>query len=89
MNTHLSKSRTRFTTLALCTGLALIMGCEIMEENPRTTGTIGGAAAGAAAGALIDRDEPVRGAAIGGVIGGGAGNVGGKMYKDRQDDDDD
>ena len=60
-------------------------GCNEIEKNPRTWGTIGGAAAGAGAGALIDQDEPVRGAAIGGVVGGAAGNVGGKIYKDNRD----
>jgi hypothetical protein len=60
-------------------------GCQAMRDNPRTTGTIGGAAVGAAAGAAIDDDKPVRGAIIGGVIGGAAGNVGGKVYKDSRD----
>ena len=41
-----------------------IAGCETMEENPRTTGTIGGAAAGAAVGAALDDDKPMRGAAM-------------------------
>ena len=68
--------------------MTLVLGCETMEENPRTTGTIGGAAAGAAAGAALDKDDPGRGAVIGGVAGGAAGNYGGKVYKDRQNDDD-
>ena len=73
-------------TMFAAIGLAVAGGCETMRENPRTTGTIGGAAAGAGAGALIDRDEPLRGALIGGAVGGAAGNVGGKVYKDRNDD---
>jgi hypothetical protein len=60
-------------------------GCDWIHDNPRTAGTIGGAAVGAAAGAAIDRDEPARGAVIGGVVGGAAGNVGGKIYKDNRD----
>jgi hypothetical protein len=62
-----------------------LFGCSEMRRNPRTTGTIGGAAIGAGAGALIDDDQPVRGAIIGGVVGGAAGNVGGKIYKDNHD----
>jgi phage tail tape-measure protein len=73
------------TLFALGLGLTAGVGCETMEDNPRTTGTIGGAAAGAALGAAIDRDEPVRGAVIGGAAGGAAGNVGGKIYKDNRD----
>jgi len=59
-------------------------GCETMKENPRTTGTIGGAALGAGAGALIDHNKPVRGALIGAAVGGVAGNIGGAVYKDGQ-----
>jgi hypothetical protein len=59
-------------------------GCETMKENPRTTGTIGGAAIGAGAGALIDHNKPVRGALIGAAVGGVAGNIGGAVYKDGQ-----
>ena len=77
--------RTIVVTLASCMGLAVAGGCNEIKENPRTAGTIGGAAVGAGAGALIDKDKPVRGAVIGGVIGGAAGNVGGKIYKDNQD----
>jgi hypothetical protein len=73
-------------TLGLAASLlAGMVGCSEMKRNPRTTGTIGGAAVGATAGALIDDDKPVRGAIIGGVIGGAAGNVGGKIYKDNHD----
>jgi hypothetical protein len=82
MTTRPLISRVVFAGIAV----ALIGGCETMRDNPRTTGTIGGAAVGAGAGALIDRDEPVRGAIIGGAVGGAAGNVGGKVYKDNRDD---
>jgi hypothetical protein len=64
-------------------------GCETMKENPRTTGTIGGAAVGAGAGALIDHDKPVRGALIGAAVGGVAGNVGGAIYKNNNKHHDD
>ena len=82
--------RTRKTMILrlVAAGAAVVLaagGCETMRDNPRTTGTIGGAAIGAGAGALIDRDEPVRGAVIGGAAGGAAGNVGGKIYKDKRD----
>jgi hypothetical protein len=80
------ETRRSITKLPLAgLALALVCGCETMRDNPRTTGTIGGAAVGAGAGALIDRDEPVRGAVIGGAVGGAAGNVGGKVYKDNRD----
>jgi hypothetical protein len=70
-------------TCVLATGvMGGMLGCSAMKHNPRTTGTIAGAAVGATAGALIDDDKPVRGAVIGGVVGGAAGNVGGKIYKD-------
>jgi len=65
-------------------GCGLALGCDSMKKNPRTTGTIGGGAAGAAAGAAIDKDHPLEGAVIGGAIGAGAGNYGGKVYKDNQ-----
>jgi hypothetical protein len=65
---------------------AFALGCDSMEKNPRTTGTIGGGAAGAAAGAAIDKDHPLEGAVIGGAIGAGAGNYGGKVYKDKHKD---
>ena len=67
-----------------CALLAGAAGCEAVEDNPRTAGTIGGAAVGAGAGALIDRDKPLRGAAIGGAIGGVGGNVGGEVYKENR-----
>lgn len=70
--------------LIISSGLAL-GGCNEVQKNPRTWGTIGGAAVGATAGALIDKDKPVRGAVIGGAVGGAAGNVGGKVYKDNRD----
>jgi phage tail tape-measure protein len=77
----------RSLTLAAATlAIGLACGCETMKENPRTTGTIGGAAAGAAVGAAVDKDHPARGATIGGVAGGAAGNYGGQVYKDQQND---
>lgn len=78
-------SRTISTILAGTLSIGVLCGCETMKENPRTTGTIGGAAAGAVIGAAVDNDQPARGAVIGGVAGGAAGNYGGKVYKDRQD----
>ena len=79
------KKNTTFTMLAAFASVVILGGCNELEKNPRTWGTIGGAAAGAAAGAAIDRDEPARGAIIGGAAGGAAGNVGGKIYKDNRD----
>jgi hypothetical protein len=75
----------RTATLSLGAILALgvfTSGCNEIADNPRTAGTIGGAAGGAAIGAAVDRDQPARGAIIGGAVGAGAGNVGGKVYKD-------
>ena len=69
--------------LATCI-VALMVGCEDIKDNPRTAGTIGGGAAGAAIGAAVDKDHPAEGAIIGGAVGAGAGNVGGKVYKDRR-----
>ena len=80
--------KSRQITAALLSALMSVLavgGCNEIEDNPRTWGTIGGVAAGAAAGAAIDRDEPARGAIIGGAAGGAAGNVGGKIYKDSRD----
>jgi len=64
--------------------LATSAGCESMKRNPRTTGTIAGGATGAAIGAAVDKEHPAEGAVIGGAVGAGAGNYGGKVYKDRQ-----
>ena len=69
--------------LALSLALATSVGCEDMKKNPRTTGTIAGGATGAAVGAAVDKDHPAEGAVIGGAVGAGAGNYGGKVYKDR------
>src|SRR5262245_444004 len=79
----------KLLTCVLGASLAVtgLVGCQAMEDHPRTTGTIGGAALGAGAGALIDRDKPGRGAIIGGVVGGVAGNVGGAIYKENQKKD--
>lgn len=75
---------TRKLIILVAAGMFIaVSGCQAMRDNPRTTGTIGGAAVGAAAGAAIDRDNRGRGAIIGGAVGGAAGNVGGKVYKDR------
>ena len=65
---------------------AICCGCETIKDNPRTTGTIAGGAAGAAIGAGVDKDHPAEGAIVGGAIGAGAGNVGGKVYKDHNKD---
>jgi hypothetical protein len=70
-------------TLAACI-LGMIVGCEGIKNNPRTAGTIGGGAAGAAIGAAVDKDHPAQGAVIGGAVGAGAGNLGGKVYKDQR-----
>jgi len=77
--------RTTSSIAVACLSALLLSACNELEKNPRTWGTIGGAAAGAAAGAAIDHDEPARGAIIGGAAGGAAGNVGGKIYKDNRD----
>jgi len=78
----------KLITLTSAAAWLLAVGCQEMKDNPRTTGTIGGAALGAGAGALIDHDEPARGALIGGAVGGVAGNVGGELYKQNRKDDD-
>lgn len=67
--------------------LAMAVGCEDMKKNPRTTGTVAGGATGAAVGAAVDKNHPVEGAVIGGTVGAGAGNYGGKVYKDRNGND--
>jgi hypothetical protein len=72
-------------TVGTCIALGAIAGCNWMEKHPRTAGTVGGAAAGAAVGASVDDEDPGRGAVVGGAIGAGAGNVGGKVYKDAHD----
>lgn len=77
--------RTRRILIGVAVAASLAGGCETMKDNPRTTGTIGGAAIGAGVGAAIDDDNRARGAIIGGVVGGAAGNVGGKVYKDNRD----
>lgn len=74
------------TATAACFVAAICCGCETMKDNPRTTGTIAGGAAGAAIGAGVDKDHPAEGAIVGGAIGAGAGNVGGKVYKDHNHD---
>ena len=72
-------------SLALSIALATLGGCDTMKKNPRTTGTIAGGATGAAIGAAVDKEHPAEGAVIGGAVGAGAGNYGGKVYKDRHD----
>jgi hypothetical protein len=79
------KTRTVVIGLLAVISIGAVAGCNEIEKNPRTWGTIGGAAAGAAAGAAIDRDQPARGAIIGGAAGGAAGNVGGEIYKQNRD----
>src|SRR6187401_2246829 len=63
----------RLTLTGLVALIGMLTACNEIQENPRTWGTVGGVAAGAAAGAAIDRDEPARGAIIGGAVGGAAG----------------
>jgi len=72
--------------LSISMALSTSVGCESMKRNPRTTGTIAGGATGAAIGASVDKSHPVEGAVVGGAIGAGAGNYGGKVYKDKNSD---
>ncbi|MCC6145412.1 MAG: OmpA family protein [Candidatus Hydrogenedentes bacterium] len=68
--------------LALATSVALtasVLGCATAGEHRTATGAVTGAAIGGGAGALIDKDNPFRGALIGAaagtLVGGGIGHM--------------
>ena len=70
----------RFTCYALAAAMVVAMGgCRTMSEHRTGTGAAAGAVAGGTAGALIDKDNPFRGALIGiaagGLVGAGIGHV--------------
>jgi len=74
----------RFTRVVACLVLVVFLasGCETMQRRT-TQGGIFGALIGAGAGALIDSDDPGRGAGIGAAVGAAAG-AGVGYYLDRQ-----
>ena len=67
--------------LVLSFGLVAVSftGCQTMDEHRTTSGALVGAAIGGGAGALIDKDNPYRGALIGAAagtaVGAGVGHV--------------
>ena len=81
----------KFTACLLSVGLlAAAAGCETIQDNPKTAGTLGGAAAGAGLGTLVaGKGNKTEGAIIGGVLGGVGGNLGGRAYENSRDKNDD
>lgn len=77
---HATKMRAA-SALALALTVPSLTGCETMKENSVATGAVGGAALGAVAGALIDGDNPGRGALIGAAAGGALGAGAGYLAK--------
>lgn len=75
----LAMPRSIATTLMVCVAALSFTGCETMDRNRRATGAVVGTAVGGAAGALIDSDNPWRGALIGmaagAAVGTGVGHV--------------
>ena len=76
----MSKSIVVLGKLTLMIALVLsTTACEPMNENRTSTGAVAGAAIGGGAGALIDKDNPYRGALIGvaagALVGAGVGHV--------------
>lgn len=60
-------------------------GCQTMDEHRTATGAIGGAVLGGVAGALIDGNNPWRGAAIGAAAGAAVGGGIGYMLQKQKD----
>lgn len=75
----LATHRSIATSLIVCVAAMSFTGCQTMNENRRTSGAVIGTTVGGAAGALIDRDNPWRGALIGmaagAALGTGVGHV--------------
>ena len=72
-----------------CLGVGVAGGCETIEENPRTSGTLIGGAAGAGVGAAVAGDDDrAEGALIGGAVGAGAGWLAGDQADKHNDRDD-
>ena len=73
-----------------CLGLGVFAGgCETIQDNPRTSGTLIGAATGAGVGALVGGEEHrTEGALIGGAAGAGGGWLIGDQADKRSDDND-
>jgi outer membrane protein OmpA-like peptidoglycan-associated protein len=72
-------TRTIAGSLALCVAAVGFTGCRTMNEHRTATGAVAGTVVGGTAGALIDRNNPWRGALIGmaagAAVGGGIGYV--------------
>lgn len=71
---------TRLSTYALIVAIAVsTVSCQTANNNRRATGAVVGTAVGAGAGAVIDKDNPFRGALIGAaagaLLGTGVGHV--------------
>jgi outer membrane protein OmpA-like peptidoglycan-associated protein len=77
------KTKTGSIGLIVSLGIVLLpfSGCQTASEHRTGTGALTGAALGGGAGALIDDDNPFRGALIGAVAGGAIGAGVGHMLK--------
>ncbi|GMV95074.1 MAG: hypothetical protein AMXMBFR82_48520 [Candidatus Hydrogenedentota bacterium] len=71
--------------VSLSLALFPFAGCQTASEHRTGTGALTGAALGGGAGALIDKDDPFRGALIGAVAGGAIGAGVGHMLKKQKE----
>ncbi|MBN2308998.1 MAG: OmpA family protein [Candidatus Hydrogenedentes bacterium] len=72
----------RFTCWTVAIAMVLAVGgCQTANEHRTATGAVVGTAVGAGAGALLDKDNPGRGALIGAAVGGAVGAGVGHMLK--------